>query len=135
MKIKKINHIGVAVADLEPVKRLYTDILGLQLDHEEMLGELKIAFVPVGQTNLELVQSTDPQGVMAKYVAKKGEGINHVALEVEDIDQVVEELKAKGMTMIDRQPRSGAHGARIAFLHPKATHGVMIELVQPGPKK
>jgi len=132
MKIKKISHIGLAVADLEPVRRMYTELLGLPLDHEEMLGELKIAFVPVGQTNLELVQSTDPEGVMAKYVAKKGEGIHHIALEVEDIHQAVEELKAKGMEMIDQKPRPGAHGATIAFLHPRATHGVMIELVEPG---
>ncbi len=132
MKIKKISHIGLAVDVLEPVKKMYTEILGLNLDHEEMLGELKIAFVPVGQTNLELVQSTDPDGVMAKYVAQKGEGIHHIALEVEDIDQAVEELIAKGMAMIDQKPRQGAHGARIAFLHPKATHGVMIELVEPG---
>jgi methylmalonyl-CoA/ethylmalonyl-CoA epimerase len=135
MKVKKISHIGLAVADLEPVRRMYTELLDLPLDHEEMLGELKIAFVPVGETNLELVQSTDPEGVMAKYVAKKGEGIHHIALEVEDIHSAVEELKAKGMEMIDKEPRPGAHGATIAFLHPKATHGVMIELVQPGPKE
>lgn len=132
MKIKKINHIGLAVEVLEPVRDMYTELLGLDLDHEEMLGELKIAFVPVGQTNLELVQSTDPEGVMAKYVAKKGEGIHHIALEVENIEEAVEELKAKGMTMIDQKPRQGAHGATIAFLHPKDTHGVMIELVEPG---
>lgn len=132
MKIKKINHIGLAVEVLEPVRDMYTEMLGLDLDHEEMLGELKIAFVPVGETNLELVQSTDPDGVMAKYVSKKGEGIHHIALEVEDIDSAVEELLAKGMQMIDKKPRQGAHGATIAFLHPKATHGVMIELVEPG---
>ena len=132
MKIKKINHIGLAVEVLEPVLEMFTQTLGLPLDHQEMLGELKIAFVPVGETNLELVQSTDPEGVMAKHVAKKGEGVHHLALEVEDIDQAVEELLAKGMTMIDQSPRRGAHGARIAFLHPKATHGVMIELVEPG---
>lgn len=131
MKIKKINHIGLAVANADEVKKLYTDMLGLPLDHQEMLGELKIAFVPVGQTNLELVQSTEDDGVMAKYVAKKGEGIHHIALEVEDIDQAVEELLAKGMNMIDQKPRQGAHGARIAFIHPKASHGVMIELIEP----
>ena len=107
-------------------------MIGLPLAHEELLGELKIAFVPIGETNIELVQSTDPDGVMAKYVEKKGEGIHHIALEVEDIDAAVEELLAKGMKMIDQKPRRGAHGATIAFLHPKATHGVMIELVKPG---
>lgn len=132
MKVKKINHIGVAVANLDEVKSLYTEMIGLPLAHEELLGELKIAFVPIGETNIELVQSTDPDGVMAKYVEKKGEGIHHIALEVEDIDAAVEELLAKGMKMIDQKPRPGAHGATIAFLHPKATHGVMIELVKPG---
>jgi len=132
MKIKKINHIGVAVADIEPVKDFYTKMLGIELDHEETLGELKIAFVPVGQTKIELVQSTDPEGVMAKYVAKKGEGIHHIALEVEDIDQAVKELLAKGLKMIDQEPKKGAHGAKIAFIHPKASHGVMLELVEPG---
>jgi methylmalonyl-CoA/ethylmalonyl-CoA epimerase len=132
VKINKISHIGIAVADVEPVKKLYGDILGLPIDHEEMLGELKIAFVPIGETNLELVQSTDPEGVMAKHVAKRGEGIHHLALEVDDIEAAVEELKAKGLEMIDQKPRKGAHGARIAFIHPKAGHGVMIELVQPG---
>ena len=132
MKIKKISHIGVAVADHGPVRRLYEEMLGLPVAHEEMLGELKIAFVPVGETNIELVQSTDSEGIMAKHIAKRGEGIHHIALEVEDIDAAVAELTAKGMAMIDKEPRQGAHGARIAFLHPKATHGVMIELVQPG---
>ena len=132
MKIKKINHIGVAVADIEPVKDFYTNMLGIELDHEETLGELKIGFVPVGQTKIELVQSTDPDGVMAKYVAKKGEGIHHIALEVEDIDQAVKELLAKGLQMIDQEPKKGAHGAKIAFIHPKASHGVMLELVEPG---
>ena len=131
MQVKRINHIGIAVANLDEVKRLYTDMIGLSTDHEELLDELKVAFVPIGETNLELVQSTEPDGVMAKYVAKKGEGIHHIALEVEDIDAAVEELLAKGMKMIDQKPRPGAHGASVAFLHPKATHGVMIELVQP----
>jgi len=132
MKIKKIDHIGLAVADLEAVKRLYTDMLELKLGHEEMLGELKIAFLPLGETRLELVQSTQADGVMAKYVSKKGEGIHHIALEVEDIDAAVKELLAKGLTMIDQKPKQGAHGTRIAFIHPKDTHGVMIELVKPG---
>ena len=87
------------------------------------LGELKIAFVPVGQTNMELVQSTDPDGVMNKFIEKKGEGIHHLALEVEDIDQALEELKAKGVPLIDQQARPGAHEARIAFLTPRALTG------------
>jgi methylmalonyl-CoA/ethylmalonyl-CoA epimerase len=132
MKIKKIAHIGVGVKDADQTKKLYQDMLSLPVAHEERLGELKIAFVPVGQTNVELVQSTDPNGVMNKFIEKKGEGIHHIAFEVEDIDQAIEELKAKGVPLIDQQARPGAHNTRVAFLHPKATYGVLIELVEPG---
>ena len=130
MKIKRIAHIGIAVKDRDQTKVLYQEMLSLPVSHEEMLGELKIAFVPVGPTNVELVQSTDPEGVMNKYIEKKGEGIHHLAFEVDDIDQALEELKAKGVPLVDQQARPGAHGARIAFLHPKATYGVLIELCQ-----
>jgi methylmalonyl-CoA/ethylmalonyl-CoA epimerase len=130
MKIKRIAHIGVAVKDADASKLLYQEMLTLPVNREERLGELKIAFVPVGQTNVELVQSTDPEGVMNKFIEKRGEGIHHIAFEVEDIDQALEELKNKGVALIDQQARPGAHEARIAFLHPKGTHGVLIELVQ-----
>lgn len=130
MKIKRIAHIGVGVKDTDLAKTIYQEMLSLPVSHEERLGELKIAFVPVGQTNIELVQSTDPEGVMNKFIEKKGEGIHHLALEVEDIDLALEELKAKGVPLIDQQARPGAHEARIAFLHPKATNGILIELVQ-----
>jgi methylmalonyl-CoA epimerase len=131
MKVKKINHIGLAVDALEPVREMYSEILGLSMDHEEMWNELKIAFVPVGETNLELVQSTSQEGDLAKFVSKKGQGIHHIALEVEDIEGAVQELLDKGMHLIDEKPRKGSNGTTIAFLHPKATHGIMIELVEP----
>ena len=130
MKIKRIAHIGVAVKDTDQAKTLYQDLLSLPVSHEEMLGELKVAFVPIGQTNVELVQSTDPEGVMNKFIDKKGEGIHHIAFEVDDIDQALEELKAKGVPLVDQQARPGAHQAKIAFLHPKGTYGILIELVQ-----
>lgn len=130
MKIKKIAHIGVGVKDTDKAKTLYQEMFSLPVSHEELLGELKIAFVPIGQTNVELVQSTDPDGIMNKFIEKKGEGIHHIAFEVEDIDQALEELKAKGVPLIDQQARPGAHEARIAFLHPKGTNGILIELVQ-----
>ncbi len=130
MKIKRIAHIGVAVKDTDQAKTLYQDLLSLPVSHEEMLGELKVAFVPIGQTNVELVQSTDPEGVMNKFIDKKGEGIHHIAFEVDDIDQALEELKAKGVPLVDQQARPGAHQAKIAFLHPKGTFGILIELVQ-----
>ena len=130
MKIKRIAHIGVGVKDTDQAKTFYQEMLSLPVSHEESLGELKIAFVPISQTNVELVQSTEPNGVMNRFIEKKGEGIHHIAFEVEDIDQALEELKAKGVPLIDQQARPGAHQARIAFLNPKGTNGILIELVQ-----
>lgn len=129
MKIKRIAHIGVAVADTDNAHKFYTEMLGLPLDKQETLGELKISFVPVGESNVELVQSTTDDGVMAKFIGKRGEGIHHIAYEVENIDEALAELKAKGVPLVDQEARPGAHGARIAFIHPKATNGVLTELV------
>jgi methylmalonyl-CoA/ethylmalonyl-CoA epimerase len=130
MKIKKIAHIGMAVTDTDKASSFYTSMLDLDLDRQENLGELKISFVPVGETNIELVQSTSPEGVMAKYIGKRGEGIHHLALEVENLDEALAELKAKGVKLIDETPKPGAHGARIAFIHPKSTFGVLLELCE-----
>jgi methylmalonyl-CoA/ethylmalonyl-CoA epimerase len=130
MKIKRITHIGVGVIDADKSKTLFQEILGLPVTGEERVGELKTVFLPVGETNLELVQSTEADGVMNKFIEKRGEGIHHIALEVENIDQAVEELKAKGVPLIDQQPRPGAHHTRVAFLHPKGTNGILIELVE-----
>jgi methylmalonyl-CoA/ethylmalonyl-CoA epimerase len=130
MKIIRIAHIGVGVKDTDKSKTLFQDILSLPVSHEERQGELKVAFVPVGETNFELVQSTDPEGIMKKFIEKKGEGIHHIALEVEDINQALEELKSKGVPLIDQQARPGAHQTRVAFLHPKGTNGILIELVE-----
>jgi len=130
MKIKRIAHLGIAVADLTKAGMFYTDVLGQRIDHEEMVDDLKTAFVPLGQTNLELIQDTKENGVIATHISKRGEGIQHVAYEVEDIDQALEELKAKGVRLIDETARPGAHGSRVAFLHPKATNGVLTELVE-----
>ncbi len=130
MKIKRIAHVGVGVKDTDTSKTLFQEMFALPVSHEERQGELKVAFVPVGETSFELVQSTDPDGVMNKFIEKKGEGIHHIALEVEDIDQAIEELKTKGVPLIDQQARPGAHQTRVAFLHPKGTNGILIELVQ-----
>ncbi|MBW2090555.1 MAG: methylmalonyl-CoA epimerase [Deltaproteobacteria bacterium] len=130
MNIKRIAHLGIAVSDLNQARTFFTDMLGLTIDHEEMVDDLKTAFVPLGQTNLELIQDTKPDGVIATHIAKRGEGIQHVAYEVDDIDQSLAELKAKGIRLIDQTARPGAHGARVAFLHPKATNGVLTELVE-----
>jgi methylmalonyl-CoA/ethylmalonyl-CoA epimerase len=132
MKILKIDHLGIAVNSIEEGKNFWTDILGLSYEGSETVAEQKVttAFFPVGESEVELLESTDPEGPIAKYIAKRGEGIQHVALQVEDIDAALEELKQKGVRLIDQTPRIGAGGARIAFLHPKATNGVLVELCQ-----
>jgi methylmalonyl-CoA/ethylmalonyl-CoA epimerase len=130
VRIKRIAHIGIACGDSAEVKKLYIDKLDLAVTREEMQGELKVSFIPVGETNVELTQSTTEEGIIAKFVGKRGEGIHHIAFEVEDIDSALEELKDKGIQLVDQQARPGAHDARIAFIHPKATHGVLIELVE-----
>lgn len=130
MKIKRIAHIGMAVADSDTASSFFSDMLDLPIDRQESLGELRISFVPVGETNIELVQSTTPEGVMSKFIAKRGQGIHHIAFEVENLDEALAELKAKGVQLIDQEPKPGAHGARIAFIHPKATNGVLTELCE-----
>lgn len=130
MKIKRIAHLGIAVKDLAEAQTFYTKMLGLNLDHEEMVDKLKTGFVPIGQTNMELVQDTEPEGVISRHIEKRGEGIQHVAFEVENIDEALKELKAKGVKLIDEVARPGAHGSRVAFIHPKATNGVLTELVE-----
>ncbi|MCF8032055.1 MAG: methylmalonyl-CoA epimerase [Desulfarculaceae bacterium] len=130
MKIKRLAHIGVAVKDLDDVAKVYTDMLPLEMTSTDMVGELQTGFIPVGETNVELVMSTTPDGIMSKYVEKRGEGIHHLAFEVEDIDQAVAELKDKGVPLTSDEAKPGAHGSKVVFLHPKATHGVLIELVE-----
>jgi len=130
MKIKRIAHLGIAVKDLDEAQTFYTRMLGLTLDHEEMVDKLKTGFVPIGQTNMELVQDTEADGVISRHIEKRGEGIQHIAFEVENIDEALKELKAKGVRLIDESARPGAHGSRVAFIHPKATNGVLTELVE-----
>ncbi|MEA4883896.1 MAG: methylmalonyl-CoA epimerase [Clostridia bacterium] len=136
--IKSVDHIGIAVSDLDAAIRVYTDTLGIALNGAETVPEQKVrvAFLPAGETEIELLESTDPEGPIAKFIEKKGEGIQHIAFRVDDIDAALEEMKAKGVRLIDEKPRYGAGGARIAFLHPKSTGGVLIELCErEGEKK
>lgn len=130
--LSKISHLGIAVKDLESVLAFYTDSLGLVCEGREEVPsqKVRVAFLPLGETNIELLESTEPDGPIAKFIDNKGEGIHHIAIEVDDIEQALAELKAKGVRLIDEVPRVGAHGARIAFIHPKASHGVLIELCQ-----
>jgi methylmalonyl-CoA/ethylmalonyl-CoA epimerase len=130
MKVLKIDHLGIAVNSIEEAKKLFHDILGLKFEGTETVQEQKVttAFFPVGDSEVELLESTAPDGPIAKYLEKRGEGIQHIAFRVDNLDQALAELKDKGIRLIDEKPRRGAGGAKIAFLHPKSTHGVLIEL-------
>lgn len=132
MKILKIDHLGIAVNSIEDGKRFWTDTLGLPFEGDETVTEQKVttAFFPVGESEVELLESTAPDGPVAKYIEKRGQGIQHVAFRVENVEEALEELKAKGIQLIDQVPRIGAGGAKIAFLHPKATNGVLVELCE-----
>jgi len=130
--VRKVDHIGVAVSNLEEALKVYTDVLGLRLHGTEVVEEQKVrvAFMPVGDTEIELLESTDPEGPIAKFIEKRGEGIQHIAFRVDDIEEALEQMRRKGVRLIDEKPRYGAGGARIAFLHPKSTGGVLVELCE-----
>lgn len=132
MKVLKVDHIGIAVKSIEEAKKLYHDLLGLPHAGNETVQEQKVttAFFPVGDTEVELLESTAPDGPIAKYLEKRGEGVQHIAFRVENIEEALVELKARGIQLIDEKPRKGAGGAQIAFLHPKSTYGVLVELCQ-----
>ncbi len=129
--IKKIDHIAIVVRSVEEALQAYQEALGLKpIDIKEMPEDaVKVAFLPVGESEIELVEPiTDDSGV-AKFLEKRGEGMHHICLEVDDLEATLQELRAKGVRLIDEKPRQGAHG-RIAFLHPKSAHGVLIELIE-----
>ncbi len=132
MKILKIDHLGIAVNSIDDGKDFWSGVLGLEFEGAETVAEQKVttAFFPVGESEVELLESTAPDGPVAKYIEKRGQGIQHVAFRVENIEEALAELKEKGVQLIDQQPRIGAGGAKIAFLHPKATAGVLVELCQ-----
>jgi methylmalonyl-CoA/ethylmalonyl-CoA epimerase len=132
MKILKIDHLGIAVNSIDEGKNFWTDVLGLEFEGAETVAEQKVttAFFPVGESEVELLESTAPDGPVAKFIVKKGTGFQHIAFRVADIDAALAELKEKNVQLIDQTPRIGAGGARIAFLHPKATGGILVELCE-----
>ena len=132
--IKEIDHIGIAVKDLEEAKCIYRDILGLEFKGTETIENQKIihATFLAGGVKIELVQSTHPDGPIGKFIEKRGEGIHHIAFRVENIDESLKELSAKGVKLIDEKAKIGAGGTRIAFIHPKDMNGVLIELIERG---
>ncbi len=129
---KKINHIGVAVKDLDKAIELYRDKLGLEFKGTDVVEEqkVKVAFFKIGETNIELVSPISDDSPIAKYLEKNREGIHHIAYEVDNIEDALKTLKEKGVKLINEEPRKGAHNTLIAFVHPKSTNGVLTELCQ-----
>ena len=129
--IVKIAHIGIAVNCIEDTIKLYSGVFGLKAGEVETSEEfkVKVAMIPIGDSKIELLEPTDPEGGIAKYIEKKGEGLHHLALEVSNIRDMLEILKKKGIPLIDMEPKVGADGSKVAFLHPKGTK-VLIELVE-----
>ncbi|MDH8679657.1 methylmalonyl-CoA epimerase [Fusibacter bizertensis] len=130
MKALKVDHIGIAVKDLNETLSFYQDVLGLEFHGTEVVEDqkVKVAFLPVGDTEIELLESTSEEGPIAKFIEKNGEGIQHIAFKVENIEEAIEHMISKGMKMIDEVPRYGAGGAKIAFVHPKSSKRVLVEL-------
>ncbi|MBM4235195.1 MAG: methylmalonyl-CoA epimerase [Firmicutes bacterium] len=129
---EKVDHIGIAVTNLEDALELYRDQLGLECKGTEVVEEqkVKVAFLPVGESKIELLESTDPEGPVGKFIEKKGGGVHHLSFRVSNIEEKLEQLKQQGVALIDQKPRYGAGGAKIAFLHPKSTGGVLIEICE-----
>lgn len=127
-----IEHIGIAVRDLQSSIKLYEDLLGIKCYKIEDVEDQKVrtAFFKLGGTKIELLESTDADGPIAKFIEKRGEGVHHIALAVDDLTASLMELEAKGIRLIDREPRQGAEGLRIAFIHPKSTMGTLVELCE-----
>jgi len=132
--LQKINHIGIAVQSLDATLPFYRDALGMAFKGEEEVVEqkVKVAMLQVGESKIELLEPTSPDSPIAKFLEKNGPGIHHIAYEVEDIQAAIAHMLAQGARMIDEQPRNGAHGTRIAFVHPKSSNGVLTELCQCG---
>ncbi len=132
--ISKIDHIGIAVKSIEEARHFYEDILGLKITGVEVIEEqkVKVAFIPLGDSELELLESTSPDGPVARFIESKGEGIHHLAYRVDNLDKTLKKLKGTGIRLIDEKPRYGADNAQIAFLHPKSSGGVLVELSERG---
>jgi methylmalonyl-CoA/ethylmalonyl-CoA epimerase len=129
--LEQIDHIGIAVKNLDETVAFYRQVMGLEVSSTEVLNGMKIAFLRIGDGELELLEDLTADGAIARHVAKRGEGIQHVAYRVDNIERALQEMRTKGIELLDERPRPGARHARVAFLHPKSTKGVLIELVEP----
>jgi len=132
MKPKKIEHIGIAVKSLDTAIPFFENVMGVKCYAVEEVVDQKVktAFFKVGETKIELLESTDPEGPVGKFIEKKGEGVHHVAFAVDNVQEALNEASEKGVMLIDKQPRKGAEGLNIAFLHPKSTFRVLTELCE-----
>lgn len=128
---KKVNHIGIAVRSIEETAKFYSK-LGLEIESIEIVEsqKVRVAFIPVGDVRIELLEPTSDQSTITKFIEKKGEGIHHIALSTDNLAERLKEIEEKGIRLIDTKPRKGAHNADIAFLHPKSTHGILLELCE-----
>jgi len=129
-----LDHVGIAVSDLAAALAFYRDALGLEIATPEEVASQRVRahFVPVGESAIELLEATAPDSPIAKYLDRRGPGLHHITLRVDDIHAALAELKARGVRLVDESPRPGAHGSQVAFIHPSAAHGVLVELVQKG---
>ena len=130
--LEKLDHIGIAVKDLDQAMKLYREAFGIEPDlvYESSYTKAKIAFFPIGEVRVELIQPVNPESVVGKFLDKKGEGIHHVSYRVKDVDRSLAELEMKGVQLIDKKSRKVRENERVAFLHPKSTNGVLVELIQ-----
>jgi methylmalonyl-CoA epimerase len=128
--IKKVSHVGIGVENLEEARAFFRENFSLPSSSQESFGELIFSFIPMEGSNIELLQSTVPEGQIAKFIQKRGQGIHHVSFEVDDIQAELDRLKAKGIKLINEKPYLNAHKELVAFIHPKSTYGVLIELIQ-----
>jgi methylmalonyl-CoA/ethylmalonyl-CoA epimerase len=130
--IKGLDHVAVAVSRIADALQIYEKTLGLRLENTKLIEQqkVKIAILHAGKTKIELVEPTDSEGSVAKFIANRGEGIHHIAIEVTNIEEHIKELKDKGIAMIDEKPRPGAEAKKIAFINPKSTRNVLVELVE-----
>ncbi len=131
MNVKKIDHLGIAVKNLDEAVKLYTEVLGLKVEAYETLEEQKVktAIIHVGDSKIELLESTTPDGTIATFIEKRGEGLHHMALTVTNVEDALKEVKAKNIPLIDEKPRKGVQNTRIGFLHPKGSK-ILLELVE-----
>lgn len=131
-RLGKIEHVALAVADLDAAVQHYADVWGLEVSHRERVEDQGVeeAMLPIGESYLQLLGPTGPDTTVGKFVAKRGEGLHHIAYEVDDLEAALAELKAKGVPLIDEAPRLGGRGHMVAFVHPKGNHGLLVELIQ-----